>query len=110
MLGAQDARAVQGSVADWVRQQALSTGSATVAMPERIARLDKTIGGLEQGTFRPRVRVMESERFNRRAGIMQVWHRRLQVALASMMRVRVHARSAMQACKPADNQGSCWMG
>ena len=63
---------MQGSMADWLRRTAIDTGSAAVAMPERIARLDATIGSLESGTFRPRVRVLESERFGRRSGILQV--------------------------------------
>ncbi|KAK9804460.1 hypothetical protein WJX73_004145 [Symbiochloris irregularis] len=66
------AAAVQASAVEWVRDRAVSTGTAAVAMPERIAHIDAAMGGLQDGTFQPRVRVMQSERFSRRAGILQV--------------------------------------
>lgn len=64
--------AVQSSAVEWVAQKAVSTGTAAAAMPERIAHIDAAMEGLQDGTFQPRVRVMQSERFSRRAGILQV--------------------------------------
>lgn len=72
LLDLKDAGQVRGNIADWVRQQAITTSTAAVAMPQRIAKLNNTIEGLESGTFQPRVRVPASERSSRRAGILQV--------------------------------------
>lgn len=66
------AASVQASAVQWVTERAVSTGTAAAAMPERIAHIDAAMGGLQDGTFQPRVRVMQSERFSRRAGILQV--------------------------------------
>ena len=57
---------------DELRRSAVDVGTATVSMPQRVQRINTTMARLEAGTLRPRVRVLESERADRRNGLLQV--------------------------------------
>jgi hypothetical protein len=56
---------------DQVRSQASELGQQAAAMPSRIARVDATMTALEGGDLKLRVRVLEAERADRRASVMQ---------------------------------------
>ena len=72
LLDLQSAQQQQSFLFDQLTTQATEVGAAAAAMPLRVQRLEKTIRGLELGEWKPRVRVLESERAARRSGIMQV--------------------------------------
>lgn len=54
-----------------LQQQAADLGQAAAAMPGRVQRIDATLGLLESGDLKLRVRVLEAERAARRAGVIQ---------------------------------------
>lgn len=54
-----------------LQQQATELGTAAAAMPRRVERIDATLGLLEAGELKLRVRVLEAERAARRASVMQ---------------------------------------
>ena len=68
----QDESSRRGFLVDEMRRSAVDVGTATVSMPQRVQRMNTTISRLEAGTLKPRVRVLESERADRRNGLLQV--------------------------------------
>lgn len=68
----QDESSRRGFVVDELRRSAVDVGTATVSMPQRVQRINTTMARLEAGTLKPRVRVLESERADRRNGLLQV--------------------------------------
>lgn len=71
LLDLQDAQSGRSLLLEQLQQQAVEMGTATAAMPRRIARIDDTLAQLEGGDLRLRVRVLEAERAARRAQVMQ---------------------------------------
>ena len=71
-VSVQDETSRRGFVVDELRRSAVDVGTATVSMPQRVQRINTTMARLEAGTLRPRVRVLESERADRRNGLLQV--------------------------------------
>eukprot|EP00898_Chlorokybus_atmophyticus_P003527 jgi/Chlat1/4175/Chrsp27S04234 len=71
-----DLRSLNGSSSQFVLQefqrQAEEVSTAAVSVPMRVQRMDATLSALADGDFRPRVRVLESERASRRSGILQM--------------------------------------
>jgi predicted unusual protein kinase regulating ubiquinone biosynthesis (AarF/ABC1/UbiB family) len=55
-----------------LQAQASEVTAAAAAMPGRVARIDDTLGQLETGDLKLRVRVLEGERAARRTGVMQL--------------------------------------
>ena len=72
LLDLQSKSSQQSFILDQLTAQATEVGAATASMPLRIQRIDSSLRGLELGDWKPRVKVLESERAARRAGIMQV--------------------------------------
>lgn len=56
----------------WCLLVIVQVTQAAAAMPLRVQRIDSTLEQLETGDLKLRVRVLESERAARRAGVMQV--------------------------------------
>lgn len=72
LLDLQAGSSQQVFILDQITAQASEVGAAAASMPMRIQRIDSSLRGLELGDWKPRVKVLESERAARRAGIMQV--------------------------------------
>lgn len=72
LLDLQAGSSQQTFILDQLTAQATQVGAATASMPLRIQRIDSSLRGLELGDWKPRVKVLESERAARRAAIMQV--------------------------------------
>ena len=72
LLNLQDSRSRQTFILEQLQQQATDLGQAAAAMPLRVQRIESTMGLLESGDLKLRVRVLEAERAARRAGVLQV--------------------------------------
>ena len=72
LLNLQDSRSRQTFILEQLQQQASDLGQAAAAMPLRVQRIESTMGLLESGDLKLRVRVLEAERAARRAGVLQV--------------------------------------
>lgn len=67
-----DAQQQQAFAFNQLSAQAQAVGVAAAAMPFRIEKIEGTLGQIESGDVRLRVRVLEAERAARRAGVMQL--------------------------------------
>jgi hypothetical protein len=72
LLNLMDSRSRQTFILEQLQQQASDLGQAAAAMPLRVQRIESTMGLLESGDLKLRVRVLEAERAARRAGVLQV--------------------------------------
>jgi predicted unusual protein kinase regulating ubiquinone biosynthesis (AarF/ABC1/UbiB family) len=72
LLDVKSSQSQQAFILDQLTSQATEVGAATAAMPLRIQKIERSLRGLELGDWKPRVKVLESERAARRASIMQV--------------------------------------
>lgn len=72
LLDLKGAENQQQFIFDQLTTQATEVGAATAAMPLRVQKIESSLRGLELGDWKPRVKVLESERADRRSGIFQV--------------------------------------
>ena len=70
--GAQGAEAQRGLFLETLQVEAGRTISAAAAMPLAVQKAGATLAALEAGDIKLRVRVLESERADRRQGVLQV--------------------------------------
>ncbi|EIE27253.1 ABC1-domain-containing protein [Coccomyxa subellipsoidea C-169] len=71
LLQLQDAQARQDFVLDQMQREAVKVGSAAMAMPGRVEKIDETLQQLRGGDLKLRVRALELERAARRSSILQ---------------------------------------
>ncbi|MEW5309310.1 MAG: hypothetical protein WDW38_001205 [Sanguina aurantia] len=73
LLNLQDAQKNAGGLLlSTLQAQATEIGSAAASMPLTIKRMDTTLGQLESGDLKLRVRVLEAERAARRSSVLQL--------------------------------------
>lgn len=72
----QSAESQRGFFLETLQAEAQRLVAAAAAMPGTVAAAGATLAALEAGDLKLRVRVLESERADRRQGVLQVCRRR----------------------------------